>query len=67
MSLKTRLAKLEQGNEKTVDVATILNEARNRCARGEQHPPRTPTPPEWEHSRNPLAQALLAARRRVGG
>lgn len=67
MNIKHRLTKLEQvaNVAEKVDVATILNRGRDAVAKGERLP-RTPCPPEYEHSRSPLARALFAAQRRVG-
>jgi hypothetical protein len=65
MSLKKRLEKLERPHEQPVDIAASLKAARDRCALGIPHP-RSPSDPEWEHSRDPIKRALFAARRRVG-
>ena len=65
MSLKDRIKTLERTSEKPVDVVSILITGRNAACAG-QPLPRTPCPPEFEHSRLPLARAIFAARRRVG-
>lgn len=65
MSLKDRIKTLERTSVKPVDVVSILIAGRNAARTGEPLP-RTPSPPEFEHSRSPLARAIFAARRRVG-
>ena len=54
-----------------LDVVAILTRARDAVVEsvrtGQPLPDRPPVPPEWEHSRNPVAAAIFAARRRVGG
>lgn len=66
-SLKHRLKQLElvANTPAKVDVAMALAAA-IRALRDGKQPDREPTPPSWEHSKNPLAMAIYAARRRVG-
>lgn len=68
MTVRGRLKKLEQVSTagQAVDVAAVLNAARNAIASGIPRPPSPPIPPEWEHSRNELERRLFEARRRVG-
>lgn len=72
MRINQRLTKLEQSanTPEKVDFVAVMTAARDAAMlahkTGQSRPDSKPIPPEWEHSRSPLARAIFAARRRCG-
>jgi len=66
MRLQQRIKELEKSHRgASVDLVAALYAGRYRAASGLPPPPREPTPPEWENSRNRLERRLFHARRRA--